>query len=135
MQSYQFFITLSQDTKIHTGRLGLFLFPRGLYIYSGSAKRNIDKRIERHLSKIKKLHWHIDYFLMEKETAVIKVLKSELEECELNRSVDGKIIVKGFGSTDCKKKLAVQRARYQFNKFCKTHLWSRCGTRWLCRFQ
>ena len=102
MQSYQLFITLSQDAVIQIGRLGLFPFPKGLYIYTGSAKRNMDKRIERHLSEIKNVHWHIDYLLMGKQTEIIKVLKSELEECALNKSIDGEIIVKGFGSSDCK---------------------------------
>ena len=40
---------------------------------------------------------------------LIKVTKSELRECELNTDVKGKIIVEGFGNSDCKEN-------------CKSHL-------------
>ena len=43
--------------------LSEFLLKKGIYIYTGSAKKNIDSRIKRHLSNSKKLHWHIDYLL------------------------------------------------------------------------
>ncbi|HJM08502.1 MAG TPA: GIY-YIG nuclease family protein [Gammaproteobacteria bacterium] len=103
MQSYQLFIALSQAAEIQIGRLGLFKFPKGTYVYTGSAKRNIDERIARHLSKDKNLHWHIDYLLAYEQTKIIKVIKSGLKECVLNAGVKGGIIVKGFGSSDCKE--------------------------------
>ena len=109
MQSYQLFITLSQSTEIQIGKLGLFNFPNGTYVYTGSAKKNIDARIERHLSKNKNLHWHIDYLLANEQSQVIDVIKSRLEECELNADTIGEILVAGFGSSDCKR-------------YCKSHL-------------
>jgi Uri superfamily endonuclease len=109
MQSYQLFITLSQTIEIQIGRLGLFIFPKGMYVYTGSAKRNMDARITRHLSKNKNLHWHIDYLLANEQTKIIKIIKSELGECDLNTDIKGKTIVKGFGSSDCKEN-------------CKSHL-------------
>ena len=109
MQSYQLFITLSKALEIQIGRLGLFAFLKGKYVYSGSAKKNMEKRIARHLKKKKSLHWHIDYLLANEQTKIIKVMKSELEECDLNADIEGKTIVKGFGSSDCKKN-------------CKSHL-------------
>ena len=109
MQSYQLFISLSQNKEIQIGKLGLFSFPKGIYVYTGSAKRNINTRITRHSSKDKNLHWHIDYFLVNDQTKIIKVIESGLSECYLNTYVKGKIIVKGFGNSDCKEK-------------CKTHL-------------
>ena len=109
MQSYQLFINLSQNIEIQIGKLGLFTFPKGTYVYTGSAKINIGKRIARHLSKDKNLHWHIDYLLANEQTKIIKVMKSELEECDLNADIKGKTIVMGFGSSDCKKN-------------CKSHL-------------
>ena len=81
----------------------MFTFPKGIYVYTGSAKRNIDKRITRHLSRDKNLHWYIDYLLANEQTKIIKAMKSELEECDLNADIKGKKIVKGFGSSDCKK--------------------------------
>ena len=109
MQSYQLFINLSQNIEIQIGKLGLFTFPKGTYVYTGSAKRNLNQRITRHFLKDKNLYWHIDYLLANEQTKIIKVMKSELEECDLNADIEGKTIVKGFGSSDCKKN-------------CKSHL-------------
>lgn len=105
MQSYQIFINLKKDIKIQIGKLGLFDFPKGNYIYTGSAKKNIDQRIKRHLSRLagKKLHWHIDYFLANENIEIVEVKKYEIAECELNQQTKGEIIIKGFGSSDCKK--------------------------------
>jgi|TARA_Y100000034_G_scaffold92887_1_gene112299 Uri superfamily endonuclease len=102
MRSYQLHIKTKKELEIKIGKLGVFRFPKGGYIYTGSAKKNIDKRINRHISNQKKLHWHIDY-LLNKGAEVIRVKKSNAPECELNQRVKGKIIVKGFGSSDCKK--------------------------------
>jgi Uri superfamily endonuclease len=104
MQSYQLFITLSQSTEIQIGKLGLFAFPNGTYVYTGSAKKNIDARIERHLSKNKTLHWHIDYLLASEQSQVIDVIKSRLGECKLNAETIGKVLIAGFGSSDCNQK-------------------------------
>jgi Uri superfamily endonuclease len=56
MQSYQLYTNLSANIEIVIGKLGKFTFPMGNYIYTGSAKKNIDARIERHKSKDKKMH-------------------------------------------------------------------------------
>ena len=109
MQSYQLFITLSKTIQIQIGRLGLFWFPKGTYVYTGSAKRNMDTRIKRHLTKDKKLRWHIDYLLTKEQTTIVKVIKTERGECDSNADVKGKTIVKGFGSSDCQED-------------CKSHL-------------
>ena len=109
MHSYQLYIKLTKTIKLKIGKLGEFIFPKGNYIYTGSAKKNIDARIKRHLSKDKKNHWHIDYLLENKHIKISKFYKSNLSECNLNQSTNGKVIVKGFGSSDCKEN-------------CKSHL-------------
>ena len=78
MQSYQLKIKLNKKIKLRIGKLGEFLLKKGIYIYTGSAKKNIDSRIKRHLCNKKKLHWHIDYLLASEQTNIIKVTKSEL---------------------------------------------------------
>tara|TARA_Y100000294_G_scaffold89455_1_gene83458 strand:+ start:256 stop:591 length:336 start_codon:yes stop_codon:yes gene_type:complete len=105
MQSYQLFIAVSQTIQIQIGRLGLFSFPKGTYVYTGPAKRNMDTRITRHLTKEKNLRWHIDYLLANEQAKTVKVIKSELGECDLSTNVKGKTIIKGFGSSDCKENL------------------------------
>ena len=101
MQSYQLFINVTKEINLKVGKLGKFIFPVGYYVYTGSAKKNIDKRIKRHLSKKKKLHWHIDYLLNNDAVQIIYIKKSEMIECSLNKKTYGTIIVKGFGSSDC----------------------------------
>lgn len=53
---------LPESRHIPTGSLGTLFFPEGYYIYAGSAQRGLSSRINRHLRKRKKLHWHVDYF-------------------------------------------------------------------------
>ena len=81
----------------------------GNYIYTGSAKKNIDARIERHKSRDKKMHWHIDFLLNNKNAKIVEVQKFDEEECALNQKASGEIVIAGFGSSDCKNK-------------CKSHL-------------
>ena len=100
--SYTILFEFKNYSRITVGKLGSYLIPRGRYIYTGSAKTNIDQRIIRHRSNIKKLHWHIDYLLNDANCNIISIEKSKLEECLLNQTVKGTILIPGFGSTDCK---------------------------------
>ena len=99
--TYQLHIDLSQSCTIEIGKLGEYRFPAGRYIYTGSAKRNFEARVSRHLRADKKLRWHIDYLLASSHVSVIEVVRSRLPECVLNQSVQGTILVKGFGASDC----------------------------------
>jgi len=101
--SYQIKFILTKSIELQIGKLGKFTFPPGQYIYTGSAKKNIGKRIQRHLKKDKKLHWHIDYLLTQSECQIQNFIQSELNECDLNQSTTGEIIVAGFGASDCRK--------------------------------
>lgn len=101
--SYQIHLEFNKDSTIEIGKLGKFTFKKGLYIYTGSAKRNIDARIKRHLKKDKKLHWHIDFLTSSPNCKIIKTNKFSQEECALNQATKGRIIINHFGSSDCKK--------------------------------
>jgi Uri superfamily endonuclease len=48
-------IRIARSKTITIGRLGRFRFPAGLYTYTGSAKRNLEARIRRHLSRANRL--------------------------------------------------------------------------------
>ena len=102
---YKLVIDLSKDKEIKIGKLGTFIFPKGFYIYTGSAQNGLENRINRHLSSNKKFHWHIDYLLA--YAKVIKVIRyvGSKDECKLNsvtgQSADATRIVKKFGSSDC----------------------------------
>jgi len=59
--SYILILHIHQDIIISVGGLGNVSFPHGYYIYVGSSRTNLTKRMERHLRKRKKFFWHIDY--------------------------------------------------------------------------
>lgn len=61
--TYQLAILLAAPASIMVGRLGVYDFPVGRYIYTGSARRNLEARIKRHLRCDKRLHWRVDYLL------------------------------------------------------------------------
>ena len=53
---------LDHELDLEIGSKGMMHFNAGYYMYVGSAKANLTKRIERHKRKRKKMHWHLDYF-------------------------------------------------------------------------
>ena len=102
--TYLLHLYLKNPKRITIGRLGKFSFKKGHYIYVGSAKKNMEKRILRHLRKKKKKFWHIDYLLH--YTDVKKVWTSNLAEEKMAALLAEKmeIPVLGFGSSDKKSK-------------------------------
>jgi Uri superfamily endonuclease len=102
--SYQLRIEVQRPVCISVGRLGLFLFPAGRYVYTGSARRNLEARIARHLRKEKTLRWHIDWLLSASGVKVATVKRSRESECILNQKIVGTIVVPGFGASDCRNR-------------------------------
>lgn len=102
-RTYCLLIKKETPGKLRIGKLGVFDFPPGCYVYTGSARRGIQARINRHLSDKKKHHWHIDYLL--EESIIEDVFLSEKKECELNFKIfslpGATLIAKKFGSSDC----------------------------------
>jgi Uri superfamily endonuclease len=99
-------ICVRKNTRVKTGALGILRFPAGRYLYVGSAQNNLEKRLQRHLSKRKRIHWHIDYLLAGRNAKVERAFYREAEkdqECKtavmLSRTEGA---VEGFGSSDCK---------------------------------
>jgi Uri superfamily endonuclease len=104
---YQLHLRLDKPKRIRVGKLGIFTFPAGRYIYTGSAMNGLIGRLRRHLKKRKKLHWHIDYLLRHAKIETIFVLETgERVECQLNSLTlslpNAKVVVKGFGCSDCR---------------------------------
>ena len=97
---------LDEETGIQFGKKRQARFPAGYYCYAGSAMNSLGKRIQRHLSRNKKHHWHIDWFLDHARVIDVKSIESDKRiECELNSDVAGMADdtpVKGFGSSDCR---------------------------------
>lgn len=103
LTTYQLLIHLSHPFRIRIGRLGEFYFPAGDYIYTGSARRNLEARIARHLRREKRLRWHIDYLLAAPGVSVREVRRADVAECALNQATVGTVLVPGFGASDCRQ--------------------------------
>ena len=104
---YQLYLRLPDAARLEIGRLGVFDFPEGLYVYTGSALRGIGARVARHLRTEKRRRWHIDYLLEHARVEAVAVLPTdERLECDLHRyamlCLQGRIVALGFGASDCR---------------------------------
>ncbi|MDG6223748.1 MAG: GIY-YIG nuclease family protein [Candidatus Bathyarchaeota archaeon] len=116
---YILLLFISKEITVTAGKLGKQTFPRGYYTYTGSALgkgSSLKHRISRHLKKHKKMFWHIDYLMVDSNVSVKAIVITETGEkieCKVNSYLMGtvgtKILVKGFGASDC-------------NNGCKSHL-------------
>jgi len=117
--SYILVVFIQKNIELIIGALGKIKLNEGFYFYIGSAMGNsgpttLINRVKRHISppESKKVHWHIDYLLNNKDTFVFSLyLIPSLQnlEClianELLNVSDG--YINKFGTSDC---------------FCKSHL-------------
>lgn len=117
---YSLVIFLDKNNSLSIGALGSQIFSRGYYVYTGSAFNmgGLKARIKHHLNKNnsnKRSFWHIDFFLTHKNSNLIGVVAMQTDkkmECKINSDIkdeEARVLVPGFGSSDCKKK-------------CKSHL-------------
>ncbi len=107
--TYALILSFKTDPNIQIGKLGRFKFPKGHYVYVGSAfgPGGLNARLTHHLNFAVKPHWHIDYF---KEKAIITNIRidetgKKLEHkwaSILKKRKDNFIPVKKFGASDCK---------------------------------
>ncbi|MDD3655265.1 MAG: GIY-YIG nuclease family protein [Atribacterota bacterium] len=90
------------------GKLGWVNVNRGYYIYIGSAKKSIQQRLLRHLTRKKNRFWHIDYLLSSRlPIRVINIWISQKPcECSISQEIFqigiGIVVKEGFGSSDCR---------------------------------
>jgi len=101
-QTYQLVFQLRETTRLQIGKLGLFDFPAGFYIYTGSAKKNIQARVQRHVCREKKLRWHIDYLLAAPAVEMIDIYYYTEPECAIHQQSAGQILIPHFGASDCR---------------------------------
>lgn len=100
-RTYQLLMEIARPVRVRIGRLGTFDFPAGRYIYTGSARRNFEARIARHLRREKTLRWHIDFLLAAPFVSIAGVRRYVEEECVINQATPGRVLVPGFGASDC----------------------------------
>jgi sugar fermentation stimulation protein A len=95
---------LARPREISVGRLGRCAFAAGVYLYVGSAQRNLSARLARHARKDKPLRWHIDYLSVEAEMLGAMIAPGpKTRECELAGHLSElfTVAIPGFGSSDC----------------------------------
>jgi len=103
--AYLLVLEMPQGGHIDVGGLGRIAFPKGFYVYAGSARANLTSRVERHLRPRKRHHWHIDYLRAGAAscTALPVRASEDLEHglaAALGRAADWGI--PRFGSSDCR---------------------------------
>jgi Uri superfamily endonuclease len=105
--TYTLVIHLARAQTIRIGALGAFKFPRGKYLYIGSAMNGLAQRIARHLRRPnKKLHWHIDYLLVHAQIKEVWTHQGdERFECTWAQAAlampGARVIAPRFGASDC----------------------------------
>jgi sugar fermentation stimulation protein A len=105
--SYLLVLEIATQTETAIGSLGTIAFKTGWYVYAGSAMKNLNQRVSRHLRKIRKVkHWHIDYLTpFAKSINAFPIRSYRSLECELAAEMEalGGKGVSRFGSTDCRE--------------------------------
>lgn len=107
--TYIFLSILVTGREIQVGKLGLYKFEPGYYLYVGSAfgPGGLNARIARHLKPNKTLRWHFDY--LRRYTNPVEIWYSTVQEkleCRWSRilSTSGEIFIpcKNIGASDCR---------------------------------
>ena len=96
---------LPRAQTITIGRLGRFTFPSGIYVYVGSAQRNLQARLARHARRRKSLRWQIDYLSTRADfVGALLVDGPKSLECQLAALLAQHYprAVPGFGASDCR---------------------------------
>lgn len=101
---YMIVLQMEEDSTITVGSLGDIRFPKGYYVYVGSARKNLDQRIAHHKALRKRRHWHMDYLRNAcRFTGAIPIRTKEDLEHKLAEALSGIAdwTIPGFGCTDC----------------------------------
>ncbi len=102
--SYLVTLEIEEDLELEVGSLGVLSFPKGWYVYCGSAQKNLGSRLARHLRKNKRPHWHLDYLSPHAARREAFPFASDANlECNLAHDLAsiGGTGVPHFGSSDC----------------------------------
>lgn len=109
---YLLVVHFSGETTRNVGALGRVHFEQGFWVYVGSAmgtgSTSLEKRLARHFSKNKTIHWHIDYLLDNPDVIEFAVCGegNRRLECILAQAIakdpEFENGPRGFGSSDCR---------------------------------
>lgn len=124
--TYALILALDKDAPIAVGKLGVFSFPAGYYLYVGSGLNGLFSRISRHVRGVKKIHWHIDYLMQKaRATEVWYIVSEHRLECVWAQAAANMpralVAIAGFGSSDCNchSHLVYFSSKPSFETFCR----------------
>ncbi len=106
--TYLLLLRLEEDREIIIGRLGSLFFPRGHYLYVGSARGagGLKARLARHRRGTKYPRWHIDYLRCHANLVEIWAVESDQRlEClwaQQLAQLSPARPIPHFGSSDCR---------------------------------
>jgi Uri superfamily endonuclease len=128
--TYALILVLGESRTLAIGRLGVFYFPAGFYVYLGSARGpgGLRGRLRRHLRGDGKFHWHIDYLAALADVRGYVILVFGLEEagfrptecawCQaLIALPDATIPAPRFGASDCQSGCPAHLVHFPDNRF------------------
>jgi Uri superfamily endonuclease len=105
--TYALFLTLDEGFSEEVGSLGRVRFPRGNYVYAGSAASGLGPRLLRHAKDDKVLHWHVDRLTSRGECQVVGAVTfgpGGPNECRIVELLEAlpwvQVEPRGFGSSD-----------------------------------
>lgn len=106
--TYALLLRLDHTTRVQVGALGMFHFPRGWYIYVGSARGagGLGARLRHHWRIALRAHWHLDFLRsVARPTEIWWQIGAAKRECQWAQALgcDKAAVVpaKGFGASDC----------------------------------
>jgi len=115
------------NSKLQTVKVGKKYnidFNRGYYIYIGSALNGIECRVSRHLRNDKKLFWHIDYLLSNKNVIIKNIYYLSIRNYSTHKNTN----YKKYFKKECEVAKSINPLTYPINHFgcsdcsCKSHL-------------
>jgi len=103
---YLILTCMRRRTVVVVGEKGPQEFPRGWYVYVGSAVRAREARVARHLAREKPLRWHADHLFAAAPARAAWLVDGARGECELAGALAGLPGAQRrpprFGAGDCR---------------------------------
>ena len=105
--TYALFMTLEEGVTEDVGALGRVRFPRGVYVYAGSAAGGLGPRLLRHARYEKTVHWHVDRLTTRPECQVVGAVTFGMggpDECTIVNALNNlpwtRVRPRRFGASD-----------------------------------
>ena len=106
--TYALLLQLDKPASIRVGRLCRFKFPRGWYLYVGSARGagGLRARVRHHWQSTTRLHWHIDFLRRVARPVQVRwQVGATRRECEWAAAIgaqpEARMVAFKFGASDC----------------------------------